>query len=212
MNTELGFERDIGIHVYGKAPIIDRLKYNFYVMNGDGRNRLNANNKLIYGSRFEYNILGKDQYILSDLDNSQGPHLALGAAYLYDSGNASLDDNILNRFTTDLVLKYKGFSALGVLNLASNEKKDETDTGYLGQAGYFLIPGKFELLGRWTKILKRGALGTDTVDPTELTFGFNYYIRGHSVKLSVDYSRLWNNASTEDQDDNRVRLQWQLFF
>ena len=211
INANLGFERDIGVRIHGKI-LIDRLSYNLYVMNGEGRNTLNANNELIYGSRFEYHILGSQQYIPSDLEYSEHPHLALGLAHQYDSGNASLNDNILNRFTTDLVFKYKGFSVLGLINLARNEKKNVTDTGYLCQVGYFLIPEKVEALGRWAKILKSGALGTDTVDPTEITFGFNYYIKGHNAKMSADYSRMLNNASTENRDDNRLRTQMQLFF
>ena len=32
------------------------------------------------------------------------------------------------------------------------------------------------------------------------------------LKLQADYSRLWNNAATQGRNDDRVRLQTQLFF
>ncbi len=211
INTHLGFERDIGIRLHGRLAE-NRLHYDLYTMNGDGRNTLNANNDIIHGVRFDYNILGNYQFILSDLDGLEHPDLALGFAYQYDGGRASLSHDQLHRLTTDLTFRYKGFSALTLMNFARNEAKDERDLGLLAQAGYFLIPQKLELVGRWANIIKKGALGTDTVDPKEVTFGMNYYIKGHNVKLQADYSHLSNNASTQDRDDNRLRVQMQLFF
>ena len=211
INANLGFERDIGVRLHGSL-FSDRLNYHLYMMNGDGRNTLNANDEFFYGARLDYHILGTQQYLLSDIKTSDSPHLALGVSFLHDAGNASLGDDRLNRFTTDLAFRYKGFSALSLVNFVRNENKDVTDYGLLGQAGYFIIPERLELAGRWAKVIKDGALGTDTVDPHEFSFGLNYYIKGHNAKLQVDYSRLLNNASTQDRDDDRVRLQLQLFF
>jgi len=211
INATLGFERDIGIRLHGKL-LTDRLDYQLYMINGDGRNTVNANDTFVYGSRLDWHILGTQQFLVPDLKTSDTPHLALGAAFLHDNGNASLNNDQLNRFTTDLTFRYKGFSALTLVNLAHNEDRGATDYGLLAQGGYFAVPERLEIAARWAKILKDGALGADTVDPAELTLGLNYYIGGHTAKLQLDYSRLWNNASTQDRDDNRVRLQWQLFF
>ena len=60
--------------------------------------------------------------------------------------------------------------------------------------------------------IKNGALGTGTVDNQEAGASLNYYFNGHNVKLQADYSHLWNNAATKDRNDDRVRLQLQLFF
>lgn len=211
INANLGFERDIGVQLHGNL-FSDRLNYHLYMMNGDGRNTLNTNDEFFYGARLGCHILGTQQYLLSDIETSNSPHLTLGASFLHDTGKASLNDNRLNRFTTDLAFRYKGFSALSLVNFVRNENKDVTDYGLLGQAGYFIIPERLELAGRWAKVIKDGALGTNTVDPHEFSFGLNYYIKGHNAKLQVDYSRLLNNASTQDRDDDRVRLQLQLFF
>lgn len=211
INSQLGFERDIGVQVHGHL-LSDRLQYYLYTMNGEGRNELNNRNDLIYGARVDIHLLGTHQYMLPDLKPSDEPHLAWGSAFLHDTGNASVDTNRLNRFTTDLVFRYKGFSALGLLNWARNEDRDATDFGYLGQAGYFIVPERFEVAGRWAKIERNDALGDELADTREATIGLNYYFNGHQVKLQVDYSWLQNSKSKAGQGEDRVRMQVQLFF
>jgi len=99
-----------------------------------------------------------------------------------------------------------------LLNRDYNSTKSKTDYGVLGQVGYFLFPKRLEAAGRWTQIFKNGALGTDTIDPQEAGVSLNYYFNGHPVKLQADYCHLRNNAATQDRNDDRVRLQFQLFF
>ncbi len=211
INSRLGFERDIGVQAHGNL-LSNRLQYYLYAMNGDGRNELNNWNDLIYGTRVDLHILGKHQYVLPDLKPSDEPHLALGFAFLHDMGNARVDTNRLNRVTTDLIFRYMGFSALGLVNWARNEDRDATDFGYLVQGGYFVVPDRLEVAGRWAEIGRGDALGDDLADPREATIGLNYYFKAHKVKLQADYSRLWNNKSKIGQDDDRLRLQLQLFF
>jgi len=211
INANLGFERDLGVDVHGNL-FSDRLEYDLFLMNGDGRNQINLNKKLMTGGRIVMNLLGKHNYFISDLEKLSDPDLAFGIAAIYDMGNTSVDNNRLTRVTGDIAFRYLGFSALALANMAYNSAKNETDYGFLGQMGYFLLAESFEVAGRWAKIFKNGALGTDTIDPQEAGVSLNYYFHGHHVKLQVDYSRLWNNAATQDRNDDRVRLQLQLFF
>ncbi len=211
INANLGFERDLGVDVHGTL-ISDFLEYDLFLVNGDGRNQINLNKKLMTGGRVVMNILGKHNYFISDLEKLSDPDLAFGIAAIYDMGNTSVDNNRLTRVTGDIAFRYLGISALVLANIAYNSTKNETDYGFLGQVGYFLLAESFEVSGRWAKIFKNGALGTDTIDPQEAGISLNYYFHGHHVKLQVDYSRLWNNAATQHRNDDRVRLQLQLFF
>ena len=211
INAHLGFERDLGMDVHGSL-FSDRLEYDLFLMNGDGRNQINLNSKLMIGGRIVTNILGKHKYFISDLKKLRNPNLAIGVAAIYDMGNASIDNNRLTRVTGDIAFRYQGFSALALANMAYNITKKETDYGFLGQIGFFPFSNRFEVAGRWAKIFKNGALGTDTIDLQEAGVSLNYYLNGHHVKLQADYSHLWNNAGIQGRNDDRVRLQTQLFF
>jgi len=55
--------------------------------------------------------------------------------------------------------------------------------GWIAQAGYFVIPGEFELVSRVS-----GVCVEDSNDSYEYAGGWNYYINGQDVKLSMDVS------------------------
>ena len=211
INANLGFERDLGVDIHGTL-FSNRLEYDLFLVNGDGRNQINLNDKFMIGGRVVTNILGKHNYLIPCLEKSSAPNLAIGVAAIYDMGNASINNNKLIRVTGDIAFRYLRFSGLVLANMAHNYDKSETDYGFLGQTGFFLFPERLEVAGRWAKISKNGSLGTDTIDPQEAGASLNYYFNSHHVKLQADYSHLWNNAATKGRDDDRVRLQLQLFF
>ncbi len=212
INAVLGFERDIGVDIHGSL-FSEHLNYDLFLMNGDGRNQTNLNNKLMAGGRIMADILGKHNYLISDLEKSHNPVLGIGAAALYyDMGNTSIDSNRLIRATGDMVFRYMGLSVLGIANMAYNIMKEETDYGFLGQVGFFFFPNRFEIAGRWAQIFENGVLEANTITLQEAGTSLNYYFNGHNVKLRADYSHLWNNKSIEGRNDDRIRLQLQLFF
>lgn len=53
--------------------------------------------------------------------------------------------------------------------------------GFYTQAGYFIVPNKFEIAGRIGAVLV-----DDATDSWEYTLGWNYYIHGQDLKLSMD--------------------------
>lgn len=53
--------------------------------------------------------------------------------------------------------------------------------GFYTQAGYFIVPNKFEIAGRIGSVMVDGAN-----DSWEYTAGWNYYIYGQDLKLSMD--------------------------
>ena len=48
----------------------------------------------------------------------------------------------------------------------------------------------------------------------ETTFGANWFFNGHNNKITLDYSRLTLDDTffTQDESDNRLRLQWDVSF
>ncbi len=211
INAHLGFERDLGVDVHGSL-FSDCLEYDLFLMNGEGRNQINLNSKLMIGGRIVTNILGKHNYFISDLEKSHNPNLAIGVAAIYNMGNERIDNNRLTRITGDIAFRCLGFSALALANMARNITKEETDYGFLGQIGFFLFSNRLEAAGRWAKIFRNGALGADTMDLQETGVSLNYYFNEHHLKLQVEFSHLWNNEAIQGRNDDRVRLQLQLFF
>ena len=99
----------------------------------------------------------------------------------------------VSMFGADVSYKYKGFSTTveGFLQnaeptgdfIASNGIAGESinNMGWYGQVGQFIMPEKFEIFGRI------GGLDIDNSgDLYEYTGGFNYYINGQNLKLTMD--------------------------
>lgn len=211
INAALGFERDAGVQLHGHL-FDDRVQYYLFTMNGEGRNTINAGNDMIYAGRVDVHLLGEEQYLVPDLPTSCEPHLAWGTAFMHDTANANAGGDRLNRFTSELVFRYRGFSALGLVNCVRNEDNQQTDFGFLGEAGCFVVPERLEVACRVAEINREGAISAALADPREATIGVNYYFNEHQVKLQADYSQLWNDRSIADRDAQRVRVQLQLFF
>jgi hypothetical protein len=101
------------------------------------------------------------------------------------------------------------------------EGADDTyDWGFLVQAGY-MLNDRWELFGRYDMATFEDDLpnGEDTIH--ELTAGVNYYIKGHSAKISVDVTWLPSGSPVnvtgngilgqgDDEDQFIIRGQFQL--
>lgn len=218
INANLGFERDLGVDIHG-VLFSKHVEYDLFIMNGDGRNRISLNNRPMIGGRIMMYILHPPHltddvphYFIPDLKRCPFPYAALGLAAIYDAGNANINNNKVVRATGDFAFRYMGFSALGLANMARNIDSTNTDYGFLGQLGYFIVPERFEIAARWAKIHKNGALSVDATDPQEAGATLNGYIVGHNLKIQADYSHLWNDMATQGQDDDRIRVQVQMFF
>jgi phosphate-selective porin OprO/OprP len=66
-----------------------------------------------------------------------------------------------------------------------------SDNGLVLQTGYFLIPRRFEVLARWTKVVgNSGTLGASYERTSEIGTGFVWFMRNQDVKLTADISRI----------------------
>ncbi len=203
-------------------------------------------NELMYVGRITADILGKPGYPEGDLAYSLTPQLAVGASYGYDGGLqmnttgagsnnqvstaiASLGNGrLLNQGIADIgtagadfIVKYKGLSiqAEGFfrnVDTHDHSKRIGNATGYYVQTGYFLIPRKFEVVGRYSAMDPDTWLGHDLI--TSGIGGLNWYFRGHEHKLQFDYGFITTRFGGADVGgnvsliENRARLQYTIVF
>lgn len=203
-------------------------------------------NELMYVGRVTADLLGKPGYPEGDLAYSLTPQLAVGASYGYNGGLqtnttaagsnnqvstaiASLGNGrLLNQGIVDIgtagadfILKYKGLSiqAEGFfrnVDTHDHSKRIGNATGYYVQTGYFLVPSKVEVVGRYSAMDPDTRLGHDLI--TSGVGGLNWYFSGHEHKLQFDYGVITTRLSGADVGgdatliENRARLQYTIVF
>ncbi len=97
---------------------------------------------------------------------------------------------------------------------------DLFDHGFLLQGGYFIVPEKFELFTRWSRIVgDSGTLGVADQSADEVAGGVAWWIKGRNLKLLFDVTRV-NSSPVNDSavgfmpgDDGMLyRTQLQVLF
>jgi phosphate-selective porin OprO and OprP len=97
--------------------------------------------------------------------------------------------------------------------------------GYYAQAGYFIIPKKLQIAGRYAEItpneknvVKFPNGDTETANQTELLGAVSWYFAEHNLKLQTDFGPVDNNGAKDtagnvaNRHDFRWRVQAQLVF
>ena len=117
----------------------------------------------------------------------------------------TVDHFVIYLYTVDAAFKWRGFSANGeyffrwLQSISGNGPLPISrmyDHGYYAEAGYFLIPYRFEINARVSEIF--GAFG----DSQEYAAGFNWFINGtHGWKFSFDVTKL-NNCPAQNSGPN----------
>ncbi|MGR3177397.1 MAG: OprO/OprP family phosphate-selective porin [Candidatus Anammoxibacter sp.] len=235
-NFEFALNRQIGIQGFGKL-FDKKLEYYFGFFNGNNRNESrNDNNKHMFIFRTSYNLLGGYgkgiSEVESDIAYSETPLAHISGAIAFDSAEdvtLGLEDVILD--TDGLVVvvppsevdrtsivveygfKYKGFSAIGEYYWRKTHGIADAniiDQGFFAQAGYFLIPKKFEVTGRYSLVDFDDELKADAI--RETTFGLNWFFAEHKSKLQFNATRIDNEKPGPDDIDYKYRFQYQLSF
>ena len=226
--------RDIGVMLHSKFKE-GLFEYYLAVMSGAGENQTtNSNNEFLYAARVAVNPLGDfDSYSEPDLEYEETPKLALGAAYAWNNGSKMFVSNAIrtfNRaitlrlFTTDLKLKWRGFSLLGDfywrdVTAHSGEslfrQGSNKGYGYTAQAGYFVplpyVSKHLEVAGRYAFVNPDTRNQDDT--EREISGGLNWYLFGNEHKFQADVKRVTRERnSPDDLSDTEFQLQYQLIF
>ena len=204
-------------------------------------------NELMYVGKLAWDILGKPGYTEGDLAQSSTPQLAVGASYGYNAGlqtnttgagsNNQVSTSIaalgngrlLNQGIVDVgtggidaIFKYQGLSVQAegfVRNVDTHDHSKQLGnaTGFYAQAGYFVVPGTIEVVGRYSYMDPDTLRAQDTM--TSTVGGLNWYFSGHEHKLQFDYGVITTHLSAADTGvgavtliENRARLQYTIVF
>jgi hypothetical protein len=100
-------------------------------------------------------------------------------------------------FTLDAHWKVRGFSLITeyhwrrLTQFSGGSIPRLTDNGLVIQGGYFLIPRRFEVASRWTKVVgNSGTLGDAYERTNEISMATVWHFQNHDVKFTVDVSRI----------------------
>lgn len=230
VDANFRLDRDNGVNLYGKV-LDSMLTYNIGVYNGEGRNKSNPDNGMLYSARVLFEPLGKYSYKESDIETSSKPVMLVSAAYAVSKDQAgSTNTNLNGRLATTALgisdvtgynafagAKYSGASmhaeyfhrAIDPDNDAKDEEKAE---GYYVQAGYLIVPKTIEVAARYEYFDPNDDSSDDL--RKEYGIGVNYFINGHRNKIQADFFKIKDESgkTKEGEEDNRLRVQYQLAF
>jgi hypothetical protein len=230
--------RDHGFMVHGALGCNNEWSYMVAVTNGDGGDSIRnvvdnrTDDNLALSGRVNWAFLKPIYYEESALRQTTCEWYGeVGAwAHYYadrrDGPHAILGDNLI--IGADLALGYGGFSFTGAFTIGTMEDNPAVGTidttAFLLQLG-FLFPGTaWEIAARFSSVTVENDAGFDGT-LTEIAGALNYYLNGHSNKLSLDVTLL--DESDDDigffdvytgiqplpgAEDSAIliRFQWQL--
>ena len=211
--------RDIGIQVWG-TPKNSLIDWRVGVFNGNGRTvTRNDNDDLQVNARLQWQPFGDVKYSESDFESAGKPLLALAVDYegstreVAAAGSTPAHQNDQTITGLDAVFKFKGFSAFAELYQRENDRSlatlaDFDDSGYVAQAGYFVVPQKFEVALRLSEFDPNDDVDNNEREERGLVLG--YFWNKHNHKLQADYREI--ETKPANTTDKEVRLQYQIIF
>jgi len=193
--------RDIGVMAHGNLAG-NRVAYGAGLFDGAGRNvdRSNSAGNMA-SARLTWAVLGALPREESDYAHSASPQLSLGGGVQgawrnerrdWDLGRSEAGNTRADWITgtVDARLAWQGFSLATDGYLRTVDPDDDAVDSYEGwgagaTAGYFVRPGRCELVARWSHLrLDREARETRH---EEWGAGLNLYHGGHDWKTRVNY-------------------------
>lgn len=156
----------------------------------------------------------------SDVEWTELPALSLGTTYAYSQGrnelsgvSDSFDSQIVN---VDAAFKFAGYSASAEVFYQHYHWQDGPlvePLGFYTQTGYFLVPRKVEIAGRYGQVDCGGGdagpgvcAGVDKLHEVSATV--NYYFWRHSLKAQFGYDHQRRDLSGSDSQDDGVANRW----
>jgi hypothetical protein len=103
-------------------------------------------------------------------------------------------------WTADTLIKYRGFGFMGAFyglhfrdTAVAGTPENLNNYGATAQAGYMVIPDKLEPFVRYEWICPDGNLNTNQLNT--VTAGFNWFLKQHNAKFTLDSVLLLNNLN-----------------
>jgi hypothetical protein len=229
--------RDYGIALHGALGCDGEWSYLVTVTNGDGprtRNVLDVttNDNLAYSARVNWDVKGHMGYEEGALRQHECEWLlSVGAwAFAYtniDHDKSHTSDGDVLCWGFDAAAGYGGWSAtaaysawdVGDVDFGS----DVSGWSWLAQVGYLFPCTAWEVAARYS-VYSFEYDGSSTYGAAEWGFAVNYYVDGHSDKLTLDVSLIQGDYEeanyfedfyaaywrTYDGNATLIRFQWQL--
>lgn len=220
---------------------LGHLRYYAGAYLGDGIAKYGLSDpRFMYTGRVEVLPFGLfDDLEESDHERSLKPRMLLGGAYAFVDNDPHDNHGFLGQIpadggqtdthnaTADLTFKLAGFSLESGFFWRKGQRVPGTsnavdDMGnpipvvaprsglaYFAQAGYLIPRIPLEFGARWGQIRKQGQ--SSLPNQNELGGVVSYYIARHSMKLQLDYFRLWGDSGV-DLGSDQLRLQLQAMF
>ncbi len=212
-SAEFSKGRDIGLQMHGLLAG-GKLDWRLGAFNGAGRNQAsNDNDKYQYNARLTWQPFGDAKYSESDFDSTDKPLFALAAGYESNDKHGATTGNDNNRSIVagDAVFKYKGLFAFAEYFAADNDPETGASfksNGLTTQVGYFIVPKKFEVAGRYAVVDPTDLAKNDKRIETGIVLGF--FPNKHNNKIQADFRQIENEA--KKTKDKEFRLQYQIIF
>lgn len=223
--------RDKGVALWGNL-FDDKFQYRFDVMNGNN-SAASADSSLRYSARVHVSLLDPEKnYGYKGTYMGEKKVLTIGAAYQAEADVATVggEDVDYSAWTVDAYAEYP-IEDVGTFTLSGayvdydlddaykNSSANDDVTGLNGQknggyvkAGYMFPNMPLQLFARaegWTFAKLDGVYDQD-VDVMGL--GFNYYLRGQNLKVTVEYSALDYDQDSTVEDIDTFAAQVQVIF
>lgn len=215
-------DRDYGVDIYGK-PFEGYIEYHASVFQGAGQdpekwdNGDNLDNKLLYVLNLRYNPFGKyDYYDETDVKYTESFKATIGASVAFNGKvqDVKIRDSNTTVGIVDLGMRYKGFTWDSDYFARTEDPEGDGDTvdsgGFYTQAGYFVLPKKLEVAARYSMVDPNTDVSDDL--QKEYTLGLNYYFRAHRSKIQADVGHYVTDTKTHDNEEYRIRIQYQIIF
>jgi hypothetical protein len=193
-----------------------------------------TNDNLAYSARLNWDIKGHIGYEEGALHQHGCEWLLSVGGWVYGYTDVLFDkthtaDGDILAWGLDIASGYGGFSFTAAWNSFTRSNSDigpDVDGfSYFGQIGYLFPDTAWEIAARYSWYTHDVSGGTKSSE-SEIGVAINYYIDGHSDKLTLDaawltgeddgafhtfdtYAGYWNNI-TESDTALLIRFQWQL--
>ncbi len=243
INRIITIDRQVGVTFRGrfnKGTVAD-VRYYAGIYNGEGRSVDNADEKMMWMGRVQWNMFGRDlKWRQSDVKYHKKPTGSLSFSVAQHegvctrwsssgcgslSGFSTSDQHKVEQWAQGAAFKYRGFSFQQEYHEkdieVNNSGIDREIEAMYAQAGYFFhdlvpaIPEGLELAFRYAYVDEPDSNDLSlTSERDEYTVALNYFIAGHNNKVTLDSSilELKDGSTGADLDDFRVRLQWDVSF
>ena len=238
LSDHFKYDRDIGVGAYGLLGD-GTVRYELGAFQADGVNKsVDGDDKgVIWAGRIQAAVIGGKAKKVKE-NFARKPALTVGAAVAGIDVEAGSDSNLgrVNRvgrgsefadgkitsITADVNYRDPRFNLTGEYigrwaNPDAAGMKTAFDYGFRAQGGFFLMPKKVELAGRYVMVKfddVTGDLAPELDNVWTYTQGLNYYFSGdHRWKLQLDYTyqREKPMAGTKT-NESMVRAQVQAYF